>query len=81
MQALCAAFELPRGSYYAGQSRQQRDLLSTICRSPATAHEGVTGTRLGPGYSDTEEGHKIPDGPISEGMIQILTDEDAGLWL
>ena len=77
MQALCAAFELPRGSYYAWRSRQQRDLLSTICRSPATAHEGVTGTRSGPGYSYTEEGHKIPDGPISEGMIEILTDEDA----
>ncbi len=68
LKSLCAAVQLPRGTFYAWRQRQRMPRPDRRRQGPGRAPRG---------YSVTHTGAKIPDGQIMDWMVDILESENA----
>ncbi len=67
VKALCAAVQLPRGTFYAWSQRQRQPHPDRRHQAPGRAPRG---------YSVTREGTKIPDGQILNWIVEILETDN-----
>ncbi len=67
VKALCAAVQLPRGTFYAWSQRQRQSHRDGRRQAPGRAPRG---------YSVMQDGTKIPDGQILDWIVEILETDN-----
>ncbi len=67
VKALCAARQLPRGTFYAWSQRQRQPHPDRRHQAPGRAPRG---------YRVTREGTKIPHGQILDWIVEILETDN-----